>query len=317
MNDRPHISVLLNEVLEALAPRSGAVFVDGTFGWGGYSEALLSAADCRVFGIDRDPLAIKRGAELTQKYDGRLMLKPGRFGDMDTLIDEPVNGVTLDLGVSSMQIDDSSRGFSFAKDGPLDMRMEQAGPTAADLVNELDEESLADIFWRYGEERHSRRLARAIVHDRKQTPFSTTSQLAELTRRIVPKSKDGIDPATRAFQGLRIAVNDEMGEVEKGLKAAERLLAPGGRLAIVSFHSLEDRAVKDFLKRRAGKASRPNRYLPDLAAGPAASFHLISAKAVRPGEAEIRANPRSRSARLRIAERTSAPAWTDQGGLIQ
>ncbi|MTJ82054.1 MAG: 16S rRNA (cytosine(1402)-N(4))-methyltransferase RsmH [Telmatospirillum sp.] len=318
MTAAPHIPVLLAEVVTGLSPRQGAVYVDGTFGAGGYSRALLDAADCTVFGIDRDPGAEARGRELSGRYGDRFALLPGRFGDMDALLAErgigAVDGVTLDLGVSSMQIDEAERGFSFQKDGPLDMRMERAGVSAADLVNTLPEAELADILWRFGEERHSRRIARAIVADRRETPFETTRQLAELIRRIVPRSGDGIDPATRAFQGLRIAVNDEMGEIDRGLAAAERLLRPAGRLAVVSFHSLEDRAVKDFLRRRSGGDARPSRHQPVASAAAAPSFRLIGRKAVQPGPDELARNPRARSSRLRVAERLSAPAWTTDGG---
>jgi 16S rRNA (cytosine1402-N4)-methyltransferase len=306
-----HISVLLEEVVTALAPRNGAIFVDGTFGAGGYSKALLDAAPCRVFGIDRDPSAVATGRELAKRYEGRFDILAGCFGDMETLLAEKgiasVDGVTLDLGVSSMQIDQAERGFSFQKDGPLDMRMSSSGASAADLVNSLPEGELADILWRYGEERQSRRIARAIVTDRKETPFTTTRQLAELLRRIVPGSKDGIDPATRTFQGLRIAVNDELGEVERGLAAAERLLSPGGRLAIVSFHSLEDRLVKDFFKEGSGLASRPSRHLPVVATS-VARFRLISKKPITASAAELAANPRSRSAKLRVAEKLGEAA---------
>jgi len=315
---QPHISVLLKEVTEGLDIHDGAILVDGTFGAGGYSRHFLDTAACRVFGIDRDPTAIVRGLEMSSNYDGRLRVLEGRFGDMDELLAQTgitsVNGVALDLGVSSMQLDQAERGFSFQKDGPLDMRMEKAGPSAADLVNSLPEAELADILWRYGEERHSRRVARAIVADRKDDPFTTTRQLAEMIRRVVPRSNDGIDPATRAFQGLRIAVNDELGEVERGLAAAERLLAPGGRLAVVSFHSLEDRVVKEFMKTRSGAAAQPSRHVPMVAAARAPSFRLLSRKAIQPSDEECRSNPRARSARLRIAERTDAPAWTSEGG---
>jgi 16S rRNA (cytosine1402-N4)-methyltransferase len=215
---------------------------------------------------------------------------------------EWVDGVALDLGVSSMQIDQPERGFSFQKDGPLDMRMEGAGLSAADLVNSLPEAELADIIWRFGEERHSRRVARAIVADRGNQPFATTRQLAELVRKVVPAAKDGIDPATRTFQGLRIAVNDELGEVERGLAAAERLLVPGGRLAVVSFHSLEDRLVKDFFKDRSGLAARPSRHLPPVAPT-APRFRLLSRKPILAAASELAANPRARSAKLRVAER--------------
>ena len=306
-----HISVLLEEVVTALAPRDGAIFVDGTFGAGGYARALLERAACRVYGIDRDPSARDAGADLAKRYDGRFDFLAGRFGDMAELLAgsgvATVDGVTLDLGVSSMQIDQPERGFSFQKDGPLDMRMERSGPSAADLVNSLPEGELADILWRFGEERHSRRVARAIVADRKADPFTTTRQLAELVRRVVPGSKDGIDPATRTFQGLRIAVNDELGEVERGLAAAEKLLAPGGRLAVVSFHSLEDRLVKDFLKDGSGLAARPSRHLPDVKSA-TPRFRLISRKPIVASAAELAANPRSRSAKLRVAEKLGEAA---------
>lgn len=311
----PHISVLLAEVIEALAPKADGLYVDGTFGAGGYSKAILDAAPCRVVGFDRDPGAVARGHEIAKGYDGRLTMIHGRFGDMQSLLAEAgifaIDGLALDLGVSSMQIDEPERGFSFAKDGPLDMRMESRGPSAADLVNTASEAELSDILFRYGEERHARRVARAIVADRETEPFTTTAQLAGLVRRVVGRSKDGIDPATRAFQGLRIAVNDEMGEVERGLAASEHLLKPGGRLAVVSFHSLEDRAVKSFLKRRSGQAARPSRHLPPGPEAAAASFRLLGAKAVTPGAAETGRNPRARSARLRAAERTIAPVWTE------
>ena len=315
-----HIPVLLTEVIVALAPTSGAVLVDGTFGAGGYSRALLDSAACRVFAIDRDPLAIERGGTLAKHYGGRLILVPGRFGDMASLLAEhgvaAVNGVTFDLGVSSMQIDNASRGFSFQKDGPLDMRMETQGPSAADMVNSLPEAELADILWRYGEERHSRRVARAIVSDRKARAFTTTTQLAELVRRVVPRSKDAIDPATRTFQGLRIAVNDELDEVDRGLAAAEQLLAPGGRLAVVSFHSLEDRRVKEFLRERSGAAAQPSRHQPVQPANRIPSFRLLAKKPITPGPDEARANPRARSARLRVAERTAAPPWQSNGARV-
>jgi 16S rRNA (cytosine1402-N4)-methyltransferase len=304
-----HLPVLLDEVLTALAPKDGGLYVDGTFGLGGYSRALLESADCRVLGIDRDPDAVARGADLAARYPGRLTLRQARFGDMAAIAQadgiDKVDGVALDLGVSSPQIDKAERGFSFRFDGPLDMRMEQAGRTAADLVNTLPEEELADLIADLGEERHARRVARAIVAAR---PFSTTSELAAVVRRSVPRSKDGIDPATRTFQALRLAVNDELGELDRGLAAAEMLLAPGGRLAAVSFHSLEDRRVKAFLAERSGAGPRPSRHLPDTGSAAAPTFRLLSRKPVTPSPAEIDRNSRARSARLRAAERTSAPA---------
>jgi len=310
-----HVSVLLDEVIEALAPRDGAVYVDGTFGAGGYSRAVLGAANCTVYGIDRDPSAVARGRAMEADHSGRFTMIDGRFGDLDELLRargvNQVDGVALDIGVSSMQIDEAERGFSFAKDGPLDMRMEQAGPSAADLVNTTEEDDLANLIYRYGEERLSRRVAKAIVLARKDKKFERTYELAAVVRKVVGRHPDGIDPATRTFQALRIAVNDELGELERGLAAAERLLAPGGRLAVVTFHSLEDRVVKSFLKDRAGEAANPSRHLPVAAQGPAASFTLLGRRAVRPGTEETARNPRARSAKLRAAIRTEAPAWGD------
>ena len=318
MSPGPHTPVLLAEVVAALAPRAGSIIVDGTFGAGGYSRAFLDVADCRVYGIDRDPDQIARATSLQKDMAGRLTVIEGRFGAMDELLAEhgvnAVDGVALDLGVSSMQLDEPERGFSFRHDAPLDMRMEKAGPTAADTVNELPEEELADIIWRLGDERHSRRVARAIVAARKTEPITTTAVLATVVRGAVPRSKDGIDPATRTFQALRIHVNDELGELDRGLSAAERLLRTGGRLAVVSFHSLEDRAVKDFLRRRSSAQARPSRHLPPMAAGRAPSFTLVGKKPIAPSDAEVAANPRARSAHLRVAERTAAPAWDNEGG---
>ncbi len=318
MTPAAHTPVLLAEVVAALAPRDGSIIVDGTFGAGGYSRALLDAAPCRVIGIDRDPDQVARAAGLAAAYAGRLTVIEGRFGAMDELLAErnveAVDGVALDLGVSSMQLDEAERGFSFRLEGPLDMRMERDGPTAADIVNSTPEAELADIIFQFGGERHSRRVAHAIVAARKLEPFTTTTGLAETVRRAVPRSKDGIDPATRTFQALRIHVNDELGELDHGLAAAEKLLREGGRLAVVSFHSLEDGAVKDFLRRRSAAEARPSRHLPPLAAGRAPSFRLLAKKPIVPSAAEVAANPRARSAKLRVAERTAAPAWDTVGG---
>jgi len=309
-----HIPVMLDEVIQALMPQDGGIYVDGTFGRGGYTEALLNAAANRVFGIDRDPAAITFGAELSSRFPGRLNLLEGCFGDLDSLMAAAgvgsVHGVALDLGVSSIQLDQAERGFSFRFDAPLDMRMGADGPTAADIVNETDEGDLADLIHKLGEERQARRIAKAIVAAREEAPILTTLQLAEIVRGIVRKSKDGIDPATRTFMALRIHVNDELGELSKGLVAAEKILAPGGRLAVVSFHSLEDRLVKDFLRSRSGQSSRGSRHLPDVSGDqPAPSFRLIKRGALKPSDEETAQNPRSRSARLRFAERTDAPPW--------
>lgn len=309
-----HIPVLLAETVAALAPVAGDWLVDGTFGRGGYSRALLEAADCRVVAIDRDPEAIAAGQGLAAHYLGRLILLHGTFGALDRLVasvvDGPVQGVTLDVGVSSPQLDDPGRGFSFRADGPLDMRMGADGPSAADLVNELPEEELARIVREYGEERFARRVARAIAAARAEAPITRTGRLAEIVRRVVPASRDGIDPATRTFQGLRIAVNDELDELDRGLAAAERLLAPGGRLAVVSFHSLEDRRVKRFLADRSGGGAGISRHQPAGATTPRRpTFRLIQRRPVTAGAAELAANPRARSAKLRAAIRTDAPAW--------
>ncbi|MDB5407479.1 MAG: S-adenosyl-methyltransferase mraW [Rhodospirillales bacterium] len=313
MTPQAHEPVLLAETLAALAPQDGGIYVDGTFGRGGYTAAILAAARCRVVAIDRDPDAIAAGAVQAAAAEGRLTLIAGRFGDMASLLEKAgiavVSGVALDLGTSSPQIDEAERGFSFRMDGPLDMRMERDGSSAADLVNTLPEEELADLIYRYGEERLSRRIAKALVRARAAAPIRRTGELAEIVRSVVPGQAGGIDPATRTFQALRIAVNDELGELDRGLAAAERLLEPGGRLAVVAFHSLEDRTVKEFLRRRSDTAPRGSRHLPAAGGGPAASFRLLSRKAIRPSAAEEAGNPRARSARLRAAERLDAPAW--------
>jgi 16S rRNA (cytosine1402-N4)-methyltransferase len=311
-----HRSVMLAEVLQILAPRDGAIYVDGTFGAGGYARGLLEAAKCHVWGIDRDPEAIARGRELQINFPGRIDLVSGRFSEMDRLLSTrgivAVDGVALDLGVSSPQIDDPARGFSFRHDGPLDMRMERQGASAADAVNRLEEHELADIIFRYGEEKQARRIARAIVRRRDERPIARTLELAEIVRRVVDRTGDAVDPATRTFQALRIHVNDELGELDRGLRAAERLLTRGGRLAVVAFHSLEDRAVKTFLRKRSGGEDRGSRHLPQPVAGRATpTFELIQKRAMRPSAAEIAENPRARSARLRAAMRTAASPWPE------
>ncbi|MFQ5953915.1 MAG: 16S rRNA (cytosine(1402)-N(4))-methyltransferase RsmH [Kiloniellales bacterium] len=315
--DPKHRPVMLAEVLAALNPRAGAIYVDGTFGGGGYSRALLEAASCRVYGIDRDPAAIAGAEALIRAFPGRLTMIEGRYGEMDLLLRargiESVDGVALDLGLSAIQLADAGRGFSFQNDGPLDMRMTPAGPSAADAVNRLDEPTLAGIIRRFGEERHARRIARAIVAARVERPITRTLELADIVRAAVPSGmgrRPRIDPATRTFQALRVYVNDELGELDRGLRAAETLLAAGGRLAVVSFHSLEDRIVKRFLRARSGAEPKASRHSPAARRDtPVPSFHLMSRRATPPKAAEVRANPRARSARLRAAERTSAPPW--------
>jgi len=313
-----HVPVMLEEVVALLSPKDGGIYVDGTFGAGGYSRALLEAARCTVWGIDRDPEAVARGAELVRHYDGRLSLLAGRFSEMDHLLAAArigaVDGVALDLGVSSGQLDDPARGFSFRADGPLDMRMSLAGETAAELVGRLSEGELARLIRDFGEEHHARRVARAIVRARAEAPIATTGRLAAIVRGAVRPAHDGIDPATRTFQALRIAVNDELGELARGLEAAERILAPGGRLAALAFHSLEDRALKRFLKGRSAAGRTASRLLPGERPERPASFRLLAAKALRPSAAELARNPRARSARLRAAERTAAPAWPAEAG---
>ena len=303
----PHIPVMLDEVVAALAPRPGATILDGTFGGGGYTSALLEHG-CTVFAIDRDPTAIAHGAALAARHPGRLHLIEGRFGDMVELLAThditALDGIVLDLGVSSSQIDDPARGFSFRIDGPLDMRMAASGPTAADLVATLPEAELADTLYQFGEERLSRRIARAIVAARASAPITTTAQLATIIRAVVPPEKSGLHPATRSFQALRIRVNDELGEIERALAAAASLLTPGGRLVVVSFHSLEDRLVKRFMQDAAGANPAPSRHHPgNLRPQAATMFRLMPRAAARPTEAEVARNSRARSARLRTLAR--------------
>jgi 16S rRNA (cytosine1402-N4)-methyltransferase len=318
---RPHIPVLLDEVLAELRPAAGETYLDGTFGAGGYTRAILEAADCRVIAIERDPSAFAAGQALVKEFGGRLRLVPTTFSDMEQAAEEAglsrVDGIVLDIGVSSMQLDDASRGFSFLRDGPLDMRMSQAGPSAADVVNHGREEDIADILYEYGEERRSRAIARAIVKARTEAPIATTKALASLVERVLGKARgDEKHPATRTFQALRIHVNDELGELRGALEAAERLLVPGGRLLVVTFHSLEDRIVKHFLQERSGKVDGGSRYLPGPAAPTQApSFRIVNTRGLTPNKKETDANPRARSARLRVGHRTEAPAWdrTDAG----
>jgi 16S rRNA (cytosine1402-N4)-methyltransferase len=316
-----HVPVLLPQVLSALAPAEGKTYIDATFGAGGYTHAILSAApSARVLAIDRDPAAISGGAELAAEFPQRLLLREGRFGALDRIAAEagvsPADGVVLDVGVSSMQIDDPERGFSFQSDGPLDMRMSGSGPTAADVVNTAEESHLADIFFHLGEERSARGIARRIVAARQEAPIVRTGELARLVARVLGREKiAGRHAATRTFQALRIFVNDELGELARALTAAERTLAPGGRLVVVTFHSLEDRLVKQFLKRRTASEAQVSRHLPVApAAGPAPSFRFVNQRPVSPTQDEIAANPRARSAKLRAAIRTKAPSWPPEPG---
>ncbi|ADE86112.1 S-adenosyl-methyltransferase MraW [Rhodobacter capsulatus SB 1003] len=309
--DTPHIPVLLRPLLQAVAPVLGT-WLDGTFGAGGYARGLLAAGAGRVIGIDRDPLAFEMAAPWRGEFGERLVLVENTFSNLDAvaaeIAPEGLNGVVLDLGVSSMQLDQAERGFSFLRDGPLDMRMSQSGPSAADLVNTAEEGALADILYHYGEERASRRIARAIVEARKSAPYESTKQLVATIERCLPRPKPGQShPATRSFQALRIAVNDEFGQLIAGLEAAERALKPGGKLAVVTFHSLEDRVVKRFFQARAGRAPGGSRYAPE-AAPEAAAFDLVTRKGVGPDEIELAQNPRARSAILRIGARTDSPA---------
>lgn len=302
----PHIPVLLVPLLAAVAPVSG-LWCDGTFGAGGYARGLVAAGAARVIGIDRDPLAHEMAAGWLAQTPA-ITLKSGTFSDLDTLAGEPLDGVVLDLGVSSMQLDLAERGFSFMKDGPLDMRMSQDGPSAADLVNTAEEAELADILYHYGEEHASRRIARAIVAERAKASIDTTLRLAEIIARQLPRPKPGQShPATRSFQAIRIAVNAEFTELAEGLAAAERALKPGGKLAVVTFHSLEDRIVKRFFQLASGHEPGTSRYAP-AAAPVEARFTMATRKAVGPSDEELAVNPRSRSAKLRVGVRTYAAA---------
>lgn len=316
----PHVPVMLPEVLSALAPRDGGVYVDGTFGAGGYTRAILAAADSRVIAIDRDPSAIRDGQALVTEFSPRLSLREGRFADMEALVgDERIDGIVLDIGVSSMQIDEAERGFSFLRDGPLDMRMAQQGVSAADAVNSLPQETLSNIIYIFGEEPRSRAIARAIVDARKLAPITTTHGLVKAIERATGRPRpDKIHPATRTFQALRIHVNGELDELVEALHAAERLLPEGGRLVVVTFHSLEDRIVKRFFASRAGKLPSGSRHLPDAVKGPEASFELPFKGHLGATDAEARLNPRARSAKLRAGIRTAAPpmpAIADEIGL--
>jgi 16S rRNA (cytosine1402-N4)-methyltransferase len=309
-----HIPVMLSEVLGSLDPKDGEIVVDGTFGAGGYSEAILQQADCKIIAIDRDPEAFRLSGQLAEKYPGRLIAVLGRYSEMENIAASEgfssVDGVTLDLGVSSMQLDEPARGFSFLREGPLDMRMGEGGPTASDIVNALPEQELAEIIGRLGEERRALAIAKAIVARRADQPITTTAELADIVARVLGRKRDETKhPATRTFQALRLYLNEELDELARGLSAAERLLRAGGRLAVVTFHSLEDRIAKRFLASRSSPPPRASRHMPEARAeNIAPSFRLLNRRPLEPNRAEIARNPRARSARLRAAERTEASA---------
>lgn len=313
-----HIPVMADEFLQAVCPRDGETVVDGTAGRGGHTRLFLEAANCTVIAIDRDPQAIDACRRVLAPYGDRVRLVPGRFGDLDRHVRDlgidQVDAVGLDLGTSSPQLDDPERGFSFRFDGPLDMRMGDSGQTAADWINSATQAELSEVIREFGEERHYRRVAKSIVEARKQNPFETTAQLARIVRSAVGRSADGLDPATRTFQAIRIKINDETGEISRGLAAAERILRPGGRLAVISFHSLEDRLVKQFLHRRS-TASSPSRHAPvPTNAQAQLTFTLPRRRSLTPSKDETRRNPRARSARLRAAVRTDAPVQPQSRG---
>ncbi|MEO1252485.1 MAG: 16S rRNA (cytosine(1402)-N(4))-methyltransferase RsmH [Pseudomonadota bacterium] len=319
MNGAAHIPVMAREALEALNPVDGGVYIDATFGAGGYARRMLDAADCTVYAFDRDPRAVAAAADLVKAFEGRLILINRPFDEMEEAVGEhgvsSVDGIVFDLGVSSMQLDEGERGFSFRKDGPLSMRMDAGSPDAANVVATADESELAAIFKTYGEERNARRLARAIIKEREAAPIETTSRLAALIEDATPKrGAQKIHPATRVFQALRIFVNDELGQLRRALRAAERLLKPAGRLVVVTFHSLEDRIVKRFFGARTGDAPRASRHAPETAA-PLATFRLLNRKALAASDAEANENPRARSAKLRAGERLAGPALETQDDL--
>ena len=316
-----HVPVLREEVLATLAPRQGGIYLDATFGAGGYTEAILSFEGTKVLALDRDPTAVAAGRDLVHEFKDRLTLEQARFSDLESVMKSrgiaAFDGIVLDIGVSSMQLDEASRGFTFRHDGPLDMRMDCAGQSAADLVNNADEAELADILYHFGEERMARRIAKAIVAARAQGAIVTTGRLAEIIARTVPGRPSGIHPATRSFQALRIAVNDELGELVQGLFAAERVLKPGGRLVVVTFHSLEDRIVKQFFAARSGRGEAASRPLPGEPARPLPTFSMAGRQPIEASAAEIERNPRARSAKLRFGTRTAEPARPPEPSLLQ
>lgn len=298
-----HFPVMLPEVLQALVPADGKIYVDATFGNGGYTEALLKAADCKVIALDRDPNVVSRAQELQAKYGKRFEFRAGQFGDFAELINENIDGAVFDIGVSSMQLDNAERGFSFSKDAPLDMRMSCSGLSAADIVNTMSEQELADLIYKYGEEKKSRQIAAKIVKARSIQPIETTKQLAELIYGVIHKTPNAIDPATRTFQALRIAVNNELTELENGLKGATARLNPNGRLAVVTFHSLEDRIVKNFFKENSGPRVHVSKYAKDTPELDENVIFAETSKVISASEEEIKLNARSRSAKLRWGQK--------------
>ncbi|UTW56403.1 16S rRNA (cytosine(1402)-N(4))-methyltransferase RsmH [Kordiimonas sp. SCSIO 12610] len=324
-NTSKHIPVLLNEVVMAMSPKDGEVYVDGTFGAGGYTRAVLMAANCTVIAIDRDPDAIKRAEALKDEFGDRFIILEGCFGDMERLLAEAgisqVDGIMLDIGVSSFQLDEAERGFSFQKDGPLDMTMTQSGENAADVVNAYPEAEIADIIYKYGDEPKSRHIARAIVERRAEKPFERTLELADLIENVVgrPRPKKGkkvTHPATKSFQALRVFVNDELGELERALGSSERLLCTGGRLVVVSFHSLEDGMVKQFMAEKSGRVAGGSRHAPiQLESAAPSTFMLKKKSAIKPSKEEMERNIRARSSRLRLAVRTDVPS-SGKGGVL-
>lgn len=306
-SNSPHIPVMLQEQLDLLQPKDNGIYVDGTFGAGGVTQALLKAANCNVWSFDKDPTAITKAEKVKQDFPSHFHISHKAFRFMASELNqngiEEVDGVTIDLGVSSMQIDEDDRGFSFQSDGPLDMRMSQSGKTAADIINHEEESKIAQILYEYGEERFSRRIARNIVQKRQEKPITRTSELAQIIRNSVPKKNDKIHPATRSFQALRIAVNEELDELKQGLQSAEKILKPDGVITVISFHSLEDKIVKNFFRDRSSQRTNTSRFMPPTQHSEPLSFELISKKAIKPSEKEIELNPRSRSARLRAARR--------------
>ncbi len=310
MTDCPHIPVLLEPVLATLLTETAGVYIDGTFGAGGYTRAILSAnSQNKVIGFDRDPNAVLTAQKMVDDYNGRFQFIHDCFGNMAHHVTDKVDGIVLDLGVSSMQIDEPERGFSFRFDGPLDMRMGQSGMSAGDVVNTFKESDLADILYKYGEEKASRRIANAIVRARNAQPIETTGRLADIVHSVMPRPKDGSDSAMRTFQALRIYVNDELGELERALSASIQLLKPNGRLVVVSFHSLEDRIVKNFMIRHSSSKPNQNRHMPqNLSVSEPVLFHVVTKKPIVPTSQELADNPRSHSAKLRCAIRTEVEA---------